>query len=151
KGAEDSDRETQYVVAEDYTVSFLVDERLPRWQITVPKGMLTDLTSVPRVGRWFVGRVGPHLEAAIVHDFLFIAWQDPEGREPKVRDFEFANEVMRVAMKQAKVHIFKRRVIITAVSSFVGWSIFRERDAKPRYIRVPDDLDAASRAVAVID
>ncbi|MDZ7713841.1 MAG: DUF1353 domain-containing protein [Rhodovibrio sp.] len=61
-----------YILGEDYTVAFKVDGKLR--DLTVPRGMLTDLASVPWGARNTVGRVGPHLEASIVHDYLFIAW-----------------------------------------------------------------------------
>ena len=67
-----------YIVDQDYTVSFDVDD--VEKTLTVPRGMLTDLASVPRVARGRVGKVGPHLAASIVHDFLFIAWQLLDGR-----------------------------------------------------------------------
>ena len=40
-------------------------------EVRIPQGLLTDLASVPRGFRGIVGRVGPHLEAAIVHDFMY--------------------------------------------------------------------------------
>ena len=63
-----------------------------------PAGMLTDLAT----SRWFtkpvLGRVGPHLEAAIIHDYLSIAWQDVtarrDRRRPRRGDFEFSNAAM---------------------------------------------------------
>ena len=63
--------DANYVVGEEYSASVTVtgpgapsDGRL---KIAVPKGMLTDLCSVPRLARWLVSRVGPHLEASILH------------------------------------------------------------------------------------
>ena len=51
-------RSAQYIVGEPYTVSFRLDTEEDRRSITVPKGMLTDLASVPRCFRWYAGRVG---------------------------------------------------------------------------------------------
>ena len=65
------DRETQYIVAGDYTVSYCLDGKPDK--ITVPNGMPTDLVSVPPMFRFYVGRVGPHLESCIVHDYLYYA------------------------------------------------------------------------------
>ena len=64
--------EKQYIVAKDYKVCFQLNG--DKKSVTVPKGMLSDLTSVPPMFRGIVGRVGPHLEAAIVHDYLYMAW-----------------------------------------------------------------------------
>ncbi len=130
-------RETQYLVAADYRVSFRIDGQQQRTAITVPSGMLTDLASVPRLARPLVGRVGPHLEASIVHDFLFLAWQDIPGHGARKKDFHFANEVMHQAMIAAKVGGVGRTIILAAVSSFVGWWIYEEPNKGPRYVHVP--------------
>ena len=130
------DREADYIVAAPYRVSFLADGE--RHTIEVPKGMLTDLTSVPRPFRWLVERVGPHLEAAIVHDFLFIAWQDL-GRGAQREDWLFANRVMVAGMRAARIRPWICWVIAWALSTRFSWTLYRARDAPPRYV----DLDAA--------
>ena len=89
-------------------------------QISVPEGLITDLTSVPRVLRWIAGRVGPWLEAAIVHDYLYIAWQDVPGKRPTRADRRFADDIMLAAMREAKVHPFMAWAIHKAVSWFGG-------------------------------
>ena len=95
-------REAQYIVAKPYLVSFKLDDEGTRRNITVPKGMLTDLASVPPPLRWYAGRVGPHLEAAIVHDFLYIAWQDL-GIRPTRSMRRFADRMMLTAILAAGV------------------------------------------------
>ena len=94
-------RSAQYIVGEPYTVSFRLDTEKVRRSITVPKGMLTDLASVPRCFRWYAGRVGPHLEAAIVHDFLYVAWHDQKDMCSDGRMRFFADRIMLAAMKAA--------------------------------------------------
>lgn len=79
-------------------MSFRLDTEEDRRSITVSKGMLTDLASVPRCFRWYAGRVGPHLEAAIVHDFLYVAWQDLKEMCPKPGMRFFADRIMLAAM-----------------------------------------------------
>ncbi|MCY4463595.1 MAG: DUF1353 domain-containing protein [Albidovulum sp.] len=65
--------------------------------LKVKRGFPTDLTSVPRPFRPFVGRVGPHLEASIIHDYLYVAWQI--GGLPPTDDMRrFSDEVMLAAM-----------------------------------------------------
>lgn len=109
--------DADYLTRGDYCVRYKLDGQVR--EITVPSGMLTDLTSVPRAARWLVGRVGPHLEAAIVHDFLYIAWQDVKGgHQPQEADRRFADELMRVAMKAAGVGRLKRFLIHKAVRTF---------------------------------
>ena len=93
-------REAQYIVARPYRVSYKLDGDETRRNITVPTGMLTDLASVPRPFRWYAGRVGPHLEAAVVHDFLYRAWQDLRIR-PTASMRRFADRMMLTAMLAA--------------------------------------------------
>lgn len=132
------DSEADYIIAAPYTVSFGPES--DRHEITIPKGMLTDLTSVPWLFRWLVERVGPHLEAAIVHDFLFIAWQDMEPKRPPDReDWLFANRVMVAGMRKAEVKPWIRWIIARAIASGVSWRRYAREDAPPRYI----DLDKA--------
>jgi hypothetical protein len=131
RDGEDAD----YVVSDDYRVRYRLDGELR--EITVPAGMLTDLASVPRVARWLVDRVGPHLEAAIVHDFLYIAWQDVAGgHDPQEEDRRFADELMRVAMEAAKVGAASRFVIHQAVRGF-GRAAFEDLNDR-RYWRLDE-------------
>jgi hypothetical protein len=137
-------RKVSYYVAEDYPVRFRVDgeER----ELVVPEGMLTDLASVPWFARSLVGRVGPHLEAAIVHDFLYIAWQLIEGREPRREDWRFANEVMFAALWSARVGILREAAIRAALRlPVVSWSLFREREAF-HFVELPPEARRRSRS-----
>ena len=131
RGGEDAD----YVVSEPYVVSYRLDGG-PVQRIEVPKGMLTDLSSVPRAARVIVGRVGPHLEASIVHDFLYIAWQDVPGRPAKAEDKVFADKLMRAAMRAAKVDKTQVEIIYQAVRLFGRPAYFNEDEN--RYVKVPE-------------
>ena len=107
--------DAEYVVAKDYKcrVSMKCTSGFDyAHQIIVPKGFLTDLSTVPWYGRWLVSRVGPHLEASIVHDWLFVAWQ-PKCcyRLPDEDMRSFADAVFLAAMKEAKVCPFRRWLI----------------------------------------
>ena len=122
EGIPDRRREAQYVVAEAYTVSFNLDGR--RRTVTVPKGMLTDLASVPRFLRFLVGRVGPHLEAAIVHDYQYIAWQ--VNKIPPTKHMRrFADALMLAAMNAAGLRC-RAWGIYCAVRLFGCPTFFRE-------------------------
>ena len=123
--------DANYVLAESYKVRFKLDDD-PQ-EIEVPKGMLTDLSSIPRALRWLVSRVGPHLEASIVHDFLYIAWQDLPGHGARDEDRKFADELMRVAMEKANVSGTQIFLINNAVS-LAGGSAFRNADPGTRYV-----------------
>ena len=138
----DGDRETHYIVAEPFEVAFKVDgvER----DLTVPKGLLTDLVSVPRFGRILVERVGPHLEAAIVHDFLYVAWQLLDGRDARPDDKRFADEVMFAGLKATRMPKFQQFAIRVALRApFVSWSVYKGRN-KRIFIRFDDRLARAT-------
>lgn len=141
------DREACYVVAEPYTVSFEVDG--VRKRLTVPKGMLTDLASVPQFARSLVGRVGPHLEAAIVHDFLFIAWQLLEGRKARRRDFTFANEVMFAGLRASGTPAHEALAIRVALKfPVISWGVYREREDGPIFIELDDRFAAVDTGLS---
>jgi hypothetical protein len=128
-----------YILGADYTVTFAVDGE-PR-ELTVPRGMRSDLASVPWGARNTVGRVGPHLEAAIVHDFLFIAWQ-LLGADygPRRSDFRYANAVMFAGLEAADTGWLRQTAIKAALNfPWVAWSVFKERDDEDSALFV--DLD----------
>ena len=123
--------DANYVLAQPYRVTFKLDG-VPR-EIEVPKGMLTDLSSIPRALRWVVSRVGPHLEASILHDFLYIAWQDLPGYGARDRDRDFADELMRVAMQEAGVSGMQIFLIHNTVR-LAGGGAYRNADPGTRYV-----------------
>ena len=87
----------------------------PYWHpIAVPTYFLTDLASVPRLARPIIGRVGPHLEASIIHDWLYSAWQ-VESCVPNEDMRRFCDATFLEAMKVAGVSRFKRWLIWRAV------------------------------------
>lgn len=133
--------DADYLTARPYAVSWRPKDGEWR-QIIVPEGLITDLTSVPRWLRWFVGRVGPWLEAAIVHDYLYLAWQDVPGRTPTEQNRTFADDIMFAAMKEADVRWWVARLIYWAVSTF-GQKPY-ERRKEDRYIDL-SDLDVVKR------
>ncbi len=126
------EEDADYIVARRYCSE--VQFRLPNgsectFPIDVPCGLLTDLSSVPRWGRWLLGKVGPHLEASIVHDWLYVAWRDEaawqgENRPPGwVR--RFADDVFLAAMKEAGVGRFRRSIAHAAVCAFGRRSFYK--------------------------
>jgi len=123
--------DADYVVSEDYEAVVTVRPRgeadTATIPICVPKGFLTDLSSVPRWGRWAVSRVGPHLEASIVHDWLYVAWQDEDDAVATEEQRRFADDVFRRAMKEAKVGNFWTWLIYNAVR-LGGKKAFHGRD-----------------------
>ena len=122
--------EQQYIVAQDYTACYTLNGK--EESLTVPGGTLTDLASVPRLLRWYVGRVGPHLEAAILHDYLYVAWQfnehDPT-RERLLQMRRFADDLMLAAMRATGMGC-KARLIHLAIR-LCGRGIFFARNPEP--------------------
>jgi hypothetical protein len=108
-----SDEDAHFIVAADYRVTW-TDAAGNETAIVVPRGMLTDLASVPPVFRALVSRVGPWLEAAVVHDFLTIAWRVLDGEGTASRRL-FADDVMWAAMDEAKVSWWRKRLIYGAI------------------------------------
>jgi hypothetical protein len=108
-----------YVLQHDFLCDYELDGTEIR-RLVVPRGLITDLTSAPRFLRMFVGRVGPWLEAAIVHDFLYIAWQDVPERGARACDRLFADRMMLAAMVEADVHPLARGAIYAVLRAFGG-------------------------------
>lgn len=120
-------KDADYIIGDEYRISYKLDGQ--EREIKVPRGMLTDLSSAPRIAVLAgIRRVGPHLEASIVHDYLYIAWQYliPKG-EARSEDRRFADELFRVGMEQAAVQSFRREAIYRAVRWF-GGSIYDSED-----------------------
>ncbi len=113
--------DAEYIVAEPYRVGFRLDGCDER-QIEVPAGFLTDLVSAPTIAALAgIRRIGPYLEATIVHDYLYVAWQyleDEADRKPRNENRRFADEVYRAAMIAAKVPGSQVRLIYHAVRAF---------------------------------
>ena len=127
--------DAEYVVGAPYAVSYKLRGETGTRKITVPKGMLTDLASVPRAAWALVAPVGPHLEASIAHDFLYIAWQDL-GREARDADRSFADNIMHAGMVEAGVDRSQIVMIYSAVRAF-GGQVYRKADPPPRYVKLP--------------
>jgi hypothetical protein len=60
-----------FIVEQEYWVTFKLDGK--DCEYGVAEGTTTDLASIPKVvPRWIVQQLGPHIEAAVVHDRLCI-------------------------------------------------------------------------------
>ena len=119
--------EQQYIVAKNYIVCVELDGK-EKLSLKVPRGLLTDLASVPRPFRPFVGRVGPHLEASIIHDYLYIAWQI-RGLPPTDDMRLFSDKVMLAAMLASGMGC-KAHAIYWAIR-FFGTCVFYGRNPEP--------------------
>lgn len=92
--------------------------------IKAPKGLYTDLASVPSALWGIVGPIGPHLEASILHDYLYMAWTDFRRRASR-QDWDFADDVFLAGLKKSKAP--KRTLIYSVVHSPIGWRVFRTK------------------------
>jgi hypothetical protein len=92
--------------------------------IRVPQGMFTDLASVPKLLWSVVGPIGRHLDASIVHDYLYMAWTDYRAKASK-RNWDFADAVYLAGMRTSRVA--KRKIIYGAVHSPIGWRVFKKK------------------------
>ncbi len=108
-----SGEDAHFVLGAPYRIKWFDTDGHAR-EILIPEGMLTDLTSVPAVFRSLVGRVGPWLEAAVVHDFLTIAWRVVDGSGTLERR-RFADDIMWAAMTEAKVGLLRKGLIYAAI------------------------------------
>lgn len=81
--------------------------------VDVPKGFVTDLTSIPRPFWAMMPRDGPYLAAAIIHDYNY--WLQDRSR--KVSD-----QIFNIGMKELNVARVKRKIIYEAVKWAGGHS-----------------------------
>jgi hypothetical protein len=77
--------------------------------ITVPKGFVTDLASIPRFFWSAFPKTGPYMSAAILHDYLY--WDQRCSRDDADRIFD-------IEMRSYGVADTSRRLIYSAVSEF---------------------------------
>ena len=80
---------------------------------------MTDLASEPCFFRSIVSRVGPHLEASVIHGCLYEAWIVMR-QQPQMTMKRFADDLMKEAMREAKVSKMKISLIYYTVRCFGG-------------------------------
>lgn len=91
-----------------YRVSFYMDGEAATLTINPP--FATDLASIPKiVPKWIAQKVAAHIEAAVVHDYLYVTamWSK-----------EIADEIFLAAMKAANVPSWRRAVMYRMVRWF---------------------------------
>ncbi len=92
--------------------------------IRAPRGLYTNLASVPKLLWAIVWPIGRHLEASIIHDYLYMSWTDFRTTASR-RDWKFADKVFKAGMKASKV--YRRGLIYRAVHSPIGWRVFKRK------------------------
>ena len=94
--------------------------------ISAPRGLYTDLSSVPQALWFVVGPIGEHLEISILHDYLYMAWTD--HRETATRqDWRFADKMFLAGLKVSGVGWLKRSLMFVAVHSCIGWDVCKTK------------------------
>ena len=102
----------RFIIYEDCRVTACLEDKI--LEITVPAGFDTDLASIPKlVPKWIISKVDAHLEAAIVHDWLYRT-----GRYSK----EISDLIFLAGMEAAGVNKFTRTSMYKAVKWFGGSS-----------------------------
>ncbi len=95
----------------------------------------TDLTSVPQLMTWLVGRTGVHLPAALVHDALTEPFLGRDGEGKVLKDWTGpaevtqlqADRVFRDAMADLGTPVIRRWLVWSAVSMPTAWGVSKVR------------------------
>jgi hypothetical protein len=83
----------------------------------LPKGIDTDLASVPGPLRWFLGTYGRHTPAVLIHDRLI---PTPDELSGKMTD-QYADRYLRFMAKDVGVRFFKRWILWAGVAVRTRW------------------------------
>lgn len=135
-----------FILGADYTVTYETADGASA-QICVPRGMLTDLASVPPVFRSIVSRTGPWVEAAVLHDFLMVAWRVLDGVGSEERRC-FADDVMLAGMRAAGVDPLRRRIIYSGIRA-AAFALYPRQEQQQPWSAFSVDL-AAPEIVALL-
>lgn len=90
----------------------VTEEGKDREVINILPGFETDFASVPRLFRGFVGRVGRHVVAAVIHDYLCV--KANEGKYDRDR----ADKIFLAAMESQGVYWYRRYPVYWAVAAY---------------------------------
>lgn len=93
------------------TIDWLPDPGQHFQAVTVPKGFVTDLASIPRIFWSALRPDGLYAYAAIIHDYLY--WTQTRSREE-------ADEILKMSMQDFKVPSLQVEAIHLAVRKFGG-------------------------------
>lgn len=97
----------------------------------------TDLTSVPQLMTWLVGRSGTHLPAALLHDALTQPFLGRDGEGKVLKDWTGpaeisqlqADRIFRDAMADVGTPFIRRWLVWSAVSMPTAWTVSKLRAA----------------------
>lgn len=124
------DDERNYILLEDLTYPF-TDTAGNIQFITVPRGFVTDLASIPRIAWPLIGPSGMHAQAAVLHDWLYRSWTHNFTRRE-------ADAIFRDAMEDSGVNAVRKLILWFGVRLPVGaWIWHRNKKSSPRFIHLP--------------
>lgn len=97
--------------------------------ITVPKGFIFDLASVPKFARWFITPFELSIIAPLVHDFIYVfAGKVPSEHVDPTKVFTRleADVIFLKIMEEEKISLAKRQIAYRAVRTF-GWLFWNSK------------------------
>jgi hypothetical protein len=77
--------------------------------LAIPAGFVTDFASIPQIAQSLISKLGPHIRAAIVHDYLY--WSQCCSRHE-------ADAIFGKMMKDLGVSLLTRKALYFAVANF---------------------------------
>ncbi len=77
---------------------------------TVSEGFYTNFASIPWWARWYANPMGDHMEAAVVHDWVYSV-----GGKPTEERRLMADNIFRDILAESGVNIVKRNILYSAV------------------------------------
>ncbi|MEM6609537.1 MAG: DUF1353 domain-containing protein [Pseudomonadota bacterium] len=121
----------RFIVDRDYTALWSEEEvtdhaeEQTRWhKVVVPRGYYTDFASVPKIFRGIVSRIGPWVEASVVHDYLCDAWKWDDNEEWDFARRRWADRLMVVAMRKAGIR-WRLHLICAAITFFAYYQLLQ--------------------------
>ncbi len=122
----DLEVDAEFIVCEPFRLEYKFDRSEKSRTVTVREGFLSDGVSV--LGN--SDRTSDCLEASIVHDYLYVAWQflePPNERKPRKYDQTFADRLFYKTLLASGISNATSWVMYQSVRTF-GWSTYKERD-----------------------
>ena len=106
----------------DRAFTYYIGEEDSEDSITVPKGFITDLASVPWPASMLIPKSGQYNQAAVLHDFLYSV---------QTRSRIECDLIFKEAMTVLGVNWFKRNIMYRAVR-IGGWLPWDKKKSKNR-------------------
>jgi len=112
----------------DREFSYYVGKKEDNYVITVPRGFITDLASIPWPCNMFIPVSGLYNQAAVLHDYLYATQQVKRNK---------ADGIFRESMMVLGVPFFKSNLMYAAVRLF-GWMPYNYHKKYPRKLFISE-------------